>query len=417
MAMLYLSHVLLARMLGAEQYGIYFYVLSWVSIVVIFCKFGLDTALQRFLPEYILNQRWALCKGILKQSTISSFLIGLSFSILSSISLFIFRKYMNEALFYTFLISTIVLPIWTLNKILQGALLAFKKPVYSILPDGIVHPALLILFVWVIQSQTTQDISAFTTMSLHTVLLAITLAIYIALLNRDCLTDEIYNSKPNFENKKWIYFALPMLVISSTQLLMNYADVLIIGFIIDTKNSGIYGAAAKVSSLVTIGLIFVNSILAPYISELFHNGKRGDLQILVTSSTRIATLIAIPTFVTLYFFGKSILGLFGDEFTIGYKSMIILSICGVINVIAGSVGLLMSMTGYQIQSAYIFLSGSIINIILNIILIPRFGIEGAAIATGISMVYWNVFLALFIRFKIKINSTILARQVHAYSDS
>ena len=65
MAIMYVSQALLARILGVDQYGNYFYVLSWLSIVVIFCKLGLDTTIQRYLPEYKIKNLWSLCKGLL----------------------------------------------------------------------------------------------------------------------------------------------------------------------------------------------------------------------------------------------------------------------------------------------------------------------------------------------------------------
>ncbi|MEJ2115121.1 MAG: polysaccharide biosynthesis C-terminal domain-containing protein, partial [Gammaproteobacteria bacterium] len=176
--------------------------------------------------------------------------------------------------------------------------------------------------------------------------------------------------------------------------------------IIGTREAGIYGAASKIAGIVTIGLLFANSVLAPYISELFHNNKVHYLQYLVTYSTRIASIIAVLILLSFYFYGEIILKLFGEEFTVGHNAMVILSIGMILNVIAGSVGLLMSMTGHQKQAVSFFITGCIINIVLNLLFIPRYGIEGAAIATAISIAFWNISLAIYIKYKLSINSTI-----------
>ena len=77
-----------------------------------------------------------------------------------------------------------------------------------------------------------------------------------------------------------------------------------------------------------------------------------------------------------------------------------------LNSFVGSVGYLMTMTGNQRQAAVIVGSGAVLNIVLNAMLIPRYGMTGAATATALSMVYWNLLMYLFVRVKLKINPSI-----------
>ena len=91
-------------------------------------------------------------------------------------------------------------------------------------------------------------------------------------------------------------------------------------------------------------------------------------------------------------FGDRILGLFGAEFVAARWSMTVLILGQLVNVGSGSVGYLMGMTGHHRQSAFVLGCSAVLNIILNAILIPIFGIMGAAIATALTMALWNIWL-------------------------
>lgn len=409
MAILYVSQVLLARLLGVEQYGIYLYVLSWMAVIVLLGKFGMDVTLQRYLPEYLSKQQWSLCRGLLKKTFQIGAFSGTACTLIGLLIVISIHTHLEPILYQTFLIGMLILPFWILNKLTQGTLLALKRPALSQLPDGLILPTLLVVAVGIAYFVTEQTISARTAMLIHTIFWFITLSISILLLFRFGLPSQIKHASTQSKSKEWLYYSFPLLLISGTQLVMNYADIIMVGLLLDTTHAGIYAAAARVSSLVTTSLLLVNMILTPYISELFHNHRIDDLQHLVTFGTRIAGVVAVPVFIILYIFGDSILWLFGKAFIDGHLALIILGLGAMFNVFSGSVGYLMSMTGHQKQAAYFFSIGCVLNILLNLILIPLYGIEGAAIATACSVIFWNLSLAFYLKKQIKINATILAR--------
>ena len=189
---------------------------------------------------------------------------------------------------------------------------------------------------------------------------------------------------------------------------MNNTDVIMIGMMMDTSQAGIYSAAARLSSLVAVSLGFVNMAISPYIVEYFINERRVELQNFISMSVRIVALFAVPIFLLLMIFGKPALGLFGEEFKNGYLSMVILIVGQLVNALSGSVGYIMVMTGKQKQASIVFAISAALNIIMNLILIPFFGIAGAAVATAVSLILWNVLLAVHIRNRLNLNSTIFS---------
>ena len=96
--------------------------------------------------------------------------------------------------------------------------------------------------------------------------------------------------------------------------------------------------------------------------------------------------------ILLIVFADRVLGLFGSEFVAARGEMTVLILGQLVNVGAGSVGYLMKMTGHHNQCAYVFGFSAILNLLLNAILIPFWGIMGAAIATALSMAIWNIWL-------------------------
>ena len=130
---------------------------------------------------------------------------------------------------------------------------------------------------------------------------------------------------------------------------------------------------------------------------------------MTTMAARGIFAITVTICIGLVVFGKMLLGLFGAEFTTGYVVLLILLAGQVINAMAGSVGYLMTMTGYQNQAAWIIGMSTLVNVGLNAVLIPKLGIVGAAIATATTTVLWNILMLTFVWRKLNINPTVFAR--------
>lgn len=223
---------------------------------------------------------------------------------------------------------------------------------------------------------------------------------------RKNLSPEIRNARPDFNTKEWMSVAIPLLIISGMSMVMGQMDTVMLGALIGTDVAGIYSSAQRISTLVLFGLQAVNTMAAPMISELYYAGRIKELQRMVTlASWGIFAVTSIGS-VVLIFLGHWILSLFGQAFVIGYLPLIILLIGNVINALCGSVGFILNMTGNQKISGRIIAGGLVINFLLNLCLIPKWNMTGAAIATATGMIYWNLFMVIVVIRKLKINPTI-----------
>ena len=150
-----------------------------------------------------------------------------------------------------------------------------------------------------------------------------------------------------------------------------------------------------------------NPALAPAVASLHIAGDMQRLQRVVTASARAMLAISLPIALVMIVFGQPVLVIFGPEFTQGATALAILSTGQLVNVAMGSVGLLLMMTGHERDTAWGVGIATVVNVALNGLLIPRWGIEGAAVATATSLVVWNLLLAVWVYRKLGIHCTAL----------
>ena len=136
---------------------------------------------------------------------------------------------------------------------------------------------------------------------------------------------------------------------------------------------------------------------APRISALYATGKCRELQLMIL---RIMPWVFWPSAFLctgMITFGRFGLTLFGPDFVHGYPALVILCLAQLLNACAGPTLLVLNMTGLQVKSAFIFGASALFNGTANLLLIPRYGIEGAAAATGATIVLWNAWMVVTAR--------------------
>ena len=146
-------------------------------------------------------------------------------------------------------------------------------------------------------------------------------------------------------------------------------------------------------------LMAINSIVSPKLSELFANNDMDRFRKVTQQSTMIIFWTTLPLLILFLIFPKFFLGIFGNEFQIGAQVFMFLSFGRLISSMSGSVGNILQMTSHQKVYGFILFLGALLNVILNYILIPRYGIDGAGIASMTSLIFWNISMVLVVRKK------------------
>ena len=401
-------NILLARVLGVSQYGIYVYALTWINLLSLFCKLGMDTSLLRFVPAYSANEEWSLLRGILGRSVQYVLVTSSLIALLASVVVWYLSASLGTDQAKTLWIAFLILPLLGLIALRSAVLRAYKHVVKAALPESIFQRLIIALLASLFYLYTKQNLQASQVMVFN--LLGTLFAFYIGTIWLiKVLPQQLRDTKPSYEGREWIKVSLPLFFMSGMSLILNQTGIIMVGSIMDAEQTGVYAVANRIANLVIFGLIATNAIVAPMISELYSTGQYHKLQRMITLAARGIGAFTIICSIFLVLFGKFVLGLFGEGFVVGYTILIILLAGQMVNALAGSVGFLMTMTGHQNQAAQILGVSAAINIVLNILLIPAMGLIGAAIATATTTTLWNVSMLIYVRRRLNINPTIFAR--------
>ncbi len=223
-------------------------------------------------------------------------------------------------------------------------------------------------------------------------------------LIRRTVPAEVNKAKPSFEKKEWLTTSQDMMLTSGFNYILISADSLMLGLLIDTDAVGVYRIASQVAVAIVIALTAMNGILHPIVADLYANNKRQELQRIISIGANAVFAISIIGGLILYFSADLLPLLFGAEYIEPIPLLRILIFGQIFNACAGPAVLLLNMTGHQRDAAKIMAFGALLNLGLNAILITRIGIEGAAIATIITTLLWNIAAALVVWRRLRIVS-------------
>jgi O-antigen/teichoic acid export membrane protein len=403
----YCSQLAIARLVGAEAYGIYAYVLAWISVLAYFSALGFDVALLRFLPAYQTERAWALLRGVIQYAERRVTLVGAAVIVIGVSVIMLRAEGLSPALKNTFLIGFMLVPVWALLWIRCSVARAFDGVVSAVAPDRVVRDGILLALVLIGTLGLRWHVDASFVMMATLVSSAValgTVATAVRLMQPSVLAEVV----PAYAASTWRLAALPLVVIGVTEVLMNRTGVLLLGWIGDTTSAGVYSLAFSIAFVVTLPRTAVNTLFAPMVSSLFTRKKQVMLQVLITKSSSWTLCAAVLIGASLFVFAEPLLAWLGKEYVAGVPALRILLVGQMIAAGAGSQMHVMTMTGNERGAAALLIAGALCNIIIGAALIDLFGLVGAAIASTISLIVWNVAMALFIRRRLHLLSGVLA---------
>jgi O-antigen/teichoic acid export membrane protein len=189
----------------------------------------------------------------------------------------------------------------------------------------------------------------------------------------------------------------PMLLSSAMFLVMSWTDTLLVGHFLEEDQVGTYRVAFRMAAVVTLVQAAVNSYAAPLFAERHASGDRAGLRVALRQTTLLNVAFSVPAFGVLVAVPAWWMGWFGEAFVAGATCLVWLAAGQVVNALCGPVMYLLNMTGHERPAQRIVWAAALVNLGLNLWAIPRFGIEGAAVATAVSMALWNVAAALAVK--------------------
>jgi len=405
--------IVLARALGPAGYGTYAFVIALVSILAIPAQVGLPQLVTRETARAQSSQNWSLMQGLWRWSNRYVALFSIAMIGLGIVLVWSAGDWLGDHRTKTLAVGLFLVPLIALGNIRGAALRGLRRVVLGQLPESVLRPLILLSLALVV-FWSTEDAIASPTLAIGLNVIAALLAFIGSafLLHRFRPPALVVEKRSEMHGTAWRRAAIPLAMLAGLQLINGYTDILMLGMFQDDEQVGIYRAVTQLALLVIFGLQAVNLVIQPYFARMHERGKHEQLQRLATMSARIVLLLALPPVLVMIFAGRPLLEfLFGQDFGAGAFALGILAVGQLVNAAMGSVGVLLNMTGHERDTAKGVGVAAALNVVLNLLLIPPYGIEGAAIATAVTLIVWNFILRSCVYKRLGVESSALGASI------
>ncbi|MDP9198690.1 MAG: flippase [Pseudomonadota bacterium] len=383
-AILYGTQLLLAWSLGAAGFGIFTLGMGLYQLTELFATLGLTMGSVRFISTFRRLGDDAGIKGVLFDTFRLPLLVG---TVLAAV-IFIVAPYLSVAVFEEPSLATplrilaVGIPLGAVMNALAFATTGFQTTRYLVWIIYIIFPICNITLLALLLPGGIGLVGA---------AIAWTASLGISAFAGAIMTARLWpriwdhSLKSRFETYQLVKVSLPLVAGDFLWVALIWVDVLMLGIFAAAESVGIYRAASQTALLLSIVGFALSSILAPISADLHAGGEHRALRHTYRVSARWQVTAVLPLFVVMLLAGSDILRIFGPDFAAGHTALVVLAGAQLVCAFTGGGGAVLVMLGHQILKLYTDVAAAVLNVVLNFILIPKFGIMGAAIATGTSI--------------------------------
>lgn len=183
--------------------------------------------------------------------------------------------------------------------------------------------------------------------------------------------------------------SFPMFVTGNINVLMKWADVLLLGFFVSDSTAGIYNIVVRLTNLILLPFQSINSIFAPKLRQTFVKEGMINVKNLFKASRTLSATFSLFPLIAFGIAGQYILGIFEVNSSEAYIALLIMASAQYFNAFVGSVAQVLNMLDQHYYLLKVSLITLVLNLVLNFILIPQFAIYGAVMSTFVSIVLLN----------------------------
>ena len=408
---IFLSQILLARWMGGFEFGVYVYVWTWVVLVAGLAPLGIAYSTQRFIPEYTQANDRDRLRGFLTGSRLLSLGLGVAASLVGLGIILLLGELIDPHYRLPFLIALACVPAFTLSSSQDGVARSYNWIFVALVPGFVAQPVLALAII-VIEHFEGFEVDAAVAMGATAVAIWMTVIVQTVVLRRRLRT-RIEAGPARYEVRRWFSTALPIFMVDGFYFLLTYTDLLVLKAFVDPAQIGIYYAATKTLVLISFIYYALSASFAHRFSEAHFSGRRDQLEAFVRDATRWTFWPSLAAALVLLALGQPILMLFGPEFTAGYPLLFVLVIGLLARASIGPGERLLIMVGEQRLCAAIYATAFLTNLIMCLVLVPRFGIIGAAGSTATALIVESVLLFVMTKRRLGLHVFFWGRRAEA----
>lgn len=392
-ALAFASQVAMARWMGIVEFGLYTTAWVWVLVLGTLCQLGFNVSGTRFCALYRETRRPARLRGLVGFAALAAGLAGLAVAAAGIAASLVLAA--DAPGLIALWIGLAAVPLFALHEVAKGLTRGLAGVARAYLPGFVLRPGLLLVGLGLLYAAGIAP-DAGVAMAVTLATLALVVAWQWLSLAR-LMPPRVSARRPVWHARHWLAASLPVLLVDGQYILLANLDVLVVGAVLDPQAVAVYFAAARVVALVSFVHFAISAVSAEPIARFHARGDRGALIDIVRRLTRIDLALTLAGGLVVTALARPVLGLFGDGFEAGRGVMAILVAGLFVQAAFGPIRFLLTMTGQQNAMAVVLTATSALNVVLALLLVPRFGLEGAAVATTSTLAVSCLLLALLAR--------------------
>ena len=399
------SQVLLARWMGSFEFGLYIYAWTWVLMIGALSDVGLSSAARRFIPEYTGLGALDPLRGFLFGSRWLALTIATAIALIGALIVTALTPWLDHFAIVPLYLACTALPIYGLVQAQAGIAQSYDWPNLALMPFYILRQLAITVLVGAIFFLGVQT-DAVTAMLIAVIATwAVTLGQFVMLNRR--LRDKVPAGPRRYEARTWFATSIPIFVVEGFYLLLSYVDILALEHFGSPDDVAVYYAAARLLAIVAFVYFAIASATTHKFTEYHLAGDRKRLAAYFAETARWTFWPSLAICAAILALGRPLLSLFGSSFVDGYHLMFLLAIGLMARAAVGPAERLLNMLGVRKGCAMVYAAAFALNLALCVVLIPRLGADGAAIATSSALVLESILLYLLAKRRLGFHTFIL----------
>lgn len=390
----YLAQLGTVRLIGPSSFGVYVYALAWVTLLSQLVTLGSHVSLLRLVSEYRARQEWSLMAGVFHATIGGTVVAGLAVAAVGWVFLWTWRPVSTE-LSLTLLAGLATMPLLGLQLVLAAAVRSFGEVVAALVPERLVRDSVALAALSGLLSSGLAPANAMSAM-LAMLVSAGTILLLSLYLTARHWPPQARHSARSYQLAAWFRPALPLTAIMVADVIMARFGLVVLGLSGNTHGAGIFAVCYGLSVLVAMPRMALATVFAPTVASLNAQGDTAGLQALIRRSALLSLAgtmaVAIPTAIAT----PTLLALFGPDFATGRNAALILILGQLVASAAGPQQHILTMTGRERAGASMHLAAAVAGTALCFMLVPVFGMTGAALSVTAAVIGWNIAMAMFV---------------------
>lgn len=403
------GQVVLARALGVEAFGVYATVTAWSTVLGVLAGFGMPLAAMRFLSVYLERQDWAQYRGFLRAAMqlilVSSIGVGVVvlgvFAAVPALS----------GMLLPMAVAMLLLVLIGYTGLAYCAFLAEQQPVRAEALTNVARSVWLTVLAGLFWWSGGLDHPDVATAAAVAVGLTVGANLLTLLLQGGWLAPMLATRwrgpAVRAEQRDWLAAGMTAMVSVGAFAVIERLDTILLGTLVSPAEAGPYSIVARVALLVSVALAPVAAVASPKGAQLLTRGDRPGVQRVMSTAVLITTGLAVVLCTGLVLGGPLLLALFGREFVLE-RSLLALLMAGQLALaLAGPAGGLLAMAGRNRILVAAMVGTALLDLVLCLVLIPRYGMYGAGMATSIALAANAAMLSTAALVTLRVDTTII----------